>query len=345
MDTTSDQGRIAAVDWKFLGLFTLYLALLIGLVQVPGSLDEAASTFTAASVAAVWSLFSIPVSSIGAQVTFYDFTMEVIPECTGLHYVAIFSAAVLAFRGRSVSSKALGLFAGIGMIFLLNLVRLGMLGVIGHYFADLFSFIHLYLWHALFTIAVLLLWILWINGKINFRWLTAGQVPIVIAAASVTFGLMYILIGYYYAVLAFLADNLFPLLGALMTAPDTVIAEGKYIGYVSNGYVYYSTTGLYTLNFAVFAALAAAAALRTKDRSRFLQRAAAGVGLMVCFHLGMLLMDWSLELTATDRMSSVLNWGIVLISMIAPLVSWASAVLMLRSRTVTKAEEPNDTSQ
>lgn len=329
-NTTMRIGRESGIDWRFLGLFTFYISLFIGLVHIPRSYD-AVSRFTAAAVAAFWKLLFIPVSHSGAHVTFYDFTMEIILECTGLHYAAIFAAAILAFRGRTLSYKAVGLLAGIGAIFLLNVLRLGMLGMIGHYFADLFSFVHLYLWHALFTFFVLLLWILWVNGKINFSWLPARQVMVVAAAASLCFLLMYFSIGYYYAFLASLADVIFPVLGGVLVMPSAVIARDEMIGYISGGYVIYSTTGLYTLNFAVFAALAAGAAVRTTERRLLVKRALAGVGLMLFFHLGILFMDWTLEAAGDGLLDSVLRWCIVLSSMAAPVLSWASAVLLFRT--------------
>lgn len=323
--------KIEGINWKFLGLFTLYLGIFVGLVQIPQSLYHEALRFTASAVAGFWKMFSVPVSSVDTYVTFFNFTMEIILECTGLHYAAIFMAAVLAFQGHTFPYKTAGLFVGIGVIFLLNLLRLGIIGMVGHYSANLFSFVHLYLWQALFTLLVLLLWILWVNGKAGFSWLLTKQSLLVVAAASISFWFMITYLSYYLSFIAYLADGIFPLFVGVMSIPDSVIAEGRLIGYISGSYVIYSETGLYALNYAIFLSLAPLVAL-SSERNLFMKKFTAGTGLMFAFHLGLILMDWSLEVTADAMLSSVLIWCIVLSSMLAPLVSWLCAALLFPSK-------------
>lgn len=324
--------KIEGINWKFLGLFTLYLGIFIGLVQIPQSLYHEALRFTASAVASFWKMFSVPVSSVDTHVTFFNFTMEIILECTGLHYAAIFMAAVLAFQGHTFPYKTAGLFVGISVIFLLNLLRLGIIGIIGHYSANLFSFVHLYLWQALFTLFVLLLWILWVNGKAGFSWRLTKQILLVVAAGFISFWFMITYLSYYLSFIAYLADGIFPLLSGLMSIPASVIAEGELIGYISGSYIIYSKTGLYALNYVIFLSLAPVIAL-SSERKLFLKRFMAGTGLMIAFHLGLILMDWSLEVATDATTSSVLIWCIVLSSMLAPLVSWLCAALLFPSKT------------
>jgi len=179
------------VNGRFLALFALYLGLFIGAVQLSPQLMDAAERFTASSVVFLGRLLQLPVSSAGDSVTFSDFTMHIVFECTGMHYIAIFAAAVLAFPGRRPASKAQGLFIGFMVIFLVNVLRLGMLGLIGRHFAGLFEFAHLYLWHGLFTIIVLALWVLWVRGRIDAARLITKQTAIVflttVACHAVTF--------------------------------------------------------------------------------------------------------------------------------------------------------------
>jgi exosortase/archaeosortase family protein len=328
---TRRKERIAEVNWKFLGLFTLYLGIIVGLAQIPREHYGAISRFTAWAVAAFWSILLFQVSSSGTHVTFHGFTMEIILECTGLHYAAIFAAAVLAFQGGTVSNKAKGLLAGIGLIFVINLLRLGMLGVIGHYSIDIFSFMHLSLWHALFTFMVLFFWIVWVNGKFDISWLRARRVLLVIAATSLSFWFMYAYLDAYLSFLASAADIVVRPLNNILSLPSSVTSRGALIGYVSGEYVIFSETGLYTLNIAVFLALAAVNA-RLSDHWRFIAKFMAGAGFMILFHLCLVLMDWSLEVTAGETLSSVLTWCMVLSSMVAPLVSWFGSDLLLSRR-------------
>lgn len=330
--------KMEGINWKFLGLFTLYLGIFIGLVQLPQSLYHEALRFTASAVAGFWKMFSVPVSSVDTHVTFFNFTMEIILECTGLHYAAIFMAAVLAFQGHTFSYKTVGLFVGIGVIFFLNLLRLGIIGMVGHYSANLFLFVHLYLWQALFTLFVLLLWILWVNGKAGFSWLLTKQSLLVVAAASISFWTMFTYLNYYLSFIAYIADSIFPLFAGFMSLPASVTAEGELIGYVSGSYIIYSKTGLYTLNYVIFFSLAPVAAL-SSGRKLFIKRFTAGTGLMLAFHLGLILMDWSLEITADATLSSVLIWCIVLSSMLAPLISWLCAALLFPSKAKKVTQE------
>ncbi|MEW6713886.1 MAG: archaeosortase/exosortase family protein [Nitrospirota bacterium] len=320
------------INWKFLALFTLYLGIFIGLVQIPQSLYHEAERFTASAVAYFWKLFFIPVTSVDTHVTFFDFKMEIILECTGVHYAAIFVAAIFAFQGHTFSYKTAGLFIGIVAIFLLNLFRLGIIGMIGHFYPSLFTFVHLYLWQALFTLFVLMLWIMWVNGKVSFPWLRAKQILLAAAVASISFWLMITYINYYLSFIAYIADSIFPLFAVFMPIPTSVIAEGELIGYVSGVYVIYSETGLYALNYAIFFSLAPLAAL-SSGRKVFVKKFMAGTGFMTVSHLCLILMDWSLEVTADATSSSVLRWCIVLSSMIAPVVSWLCATLLFSPKT------------
>lgn len=319
-----------ATNWKFLGRFGIYLGLFVGLVQVPQFQYEAVSRFTAWAVAAFWGLFRVPAFSVDTHVTFYDFTMEIIFECTGMHYIGIFAAGILAYPDRTLSKKMFGLLSGTALIIMLNVLRLGMLGIIGHFFEDLFSFLHLYLWHGLFTFFVLLLWLVWVNGNLKLSWLPGRAVRTILTAAFLSFWLLWANLDHYFSFLAAMADILFPLLGGIVPMPDSVFAEGNLLGYMSGEYVIYSKTGLYTLNLAVFIALASGGFLLSTPRL-WLKRCMMGILLMIVLHLGLLFMDWILEATESDVMHSVLRWSMVLSSMIAPVLSWLCALLIFRS--------------
>lgn len=328
MSANANQG--SGTDWKFLGLFGAYLGLFVGFAQIPYLKYEAFSRFTAWAAAAFWSLFRIPASSIDTHVRFYDFTMEIIFECTGMHYIGIFAAGVLAYPGRGISGKMLGLLSGAALILLLNVVRLGLLGLAGHFFVDLFSFLHLYLWHALFTFFVLLLWMLWVRGNMSVSWLPRRQIWTIVITGFLSFWLLWASLDLYFSFLAAIADVVFPFLDPIMPMPAAVIAEGDVIGYVSGDYVIYTKTGLYTLNLAVYAALAAAGALSSTP-SLWAKRSMTGAALMIFLHLVLLFMDWTLEVTESDLANAVLRWSMVLSSMIAPVVCWLCSILVFPS--------------
>ena len=323
--------NMKGINWKFLGLFMLYLGIFVGLVQLPQSLYHEALRFTASAVAASGRCFLsrspvlIHMSPFG--VSQWRLSLNALAS-TMLPYLWQQSSLSRVILSRI---KQPGLFVGISVIFLLNLLRLGIIGIIGHYSVSLFSFVHLYLWQALFTLLVLLLWILWVNGKAGFSWLLTKQSLLVMAAASISFWFMITYLSYYLSFIGCIADRIFPLFAGVMSIPASVIAEGRLIGYISGSYIIYSETGLYTLNYAIFLSLAPVVAL-SSERNLFMKKFTAGTGLMLAFHLGLILMDWSLEVTTDATLSSVLIWCIVLSSMLAPLVSWLCAALLFPSK-------------
>lgn len=100
----------------------------------------------------------------GSIISIDGMRLAIISECTAMSYMLIFAAAVIAYPA-SLKKKYYGLLFGISAIFLLNFSRIIFMGWLGAHYPAYFKFAHDYLWESGFLIAVLLIWITWVNSR------------------------------------------------------------------------------------------------------------------------------------------------------------------------------------
>jgi len=149
---------------RFYLLFAYLVALLYLGLHLETShelLAERFPAFTASCVGLVLTLLGQTVSVSGQTVSVQDgMSFQIIYQCSGLFLMAIYTAAVLAYPA-TLREKGLGLLVGLPLLFLANLVRLALLGIIGKFFPQFFELSHEYLWQGIFIVFVLLLWTFW----------------------------------------------------------------------------------------------------------------------------------------------------------------------------------------
>lgn len=317
-------------EWAFLGLFVLYIVICIGIAEMLQGSMPAFREFTASIITALWGLFSVPVVCSGTQMTFAGFPMEIVLECTALHYMIIFVAGVLAFRSHSLAYRAAGIIIGTLVIFFLNILRIGVIGFIGRYFSNLFAFVHDYLWQGFFALFVLLLWVIWVNGKRVFSGRPFFHFLIISASASLSFWVMVTFLEAYISLLTVLSNVMFPMLSFFVDVPQHVVAEGRLIGYVVGDEVVYSTTMLYVLNAALLLPIASITFVRSQVKI-FLKRLATATLILGLQHMLLIALDWRLSITIGPDIQSVIIWCIVMSTFIAPLVSWLCSSLIFRT--------------
>jgi len=96
----------------------------------------------------------------GAFINLSGFRMEVIYECTGIYAWIVYSAAVLAYPTGNYLKNILGFLIGFPAIYIVNLFRFIILGLVGAYWPNAFDFIHAYLWQLIMIgFLILLFWI------------------------------------------------------------------------------------------------------------------------------------------------------------------------------------------
>jgi exosortase H (IPTLxxWG-CTERM-specific) len=161
--------------------FLVRLALYLGaaMALAPRLSEQTMQPFrdaTAALAAALFGLFSDSVSAHGDIVAISGaFSVQIVSECFGLLEMAIYAAAVLAFA-TSWRKRLLGLAFGLPVIFAFNLLRIGMLLLVGVHSRALFEFAHLYFWQATLVLGITALWLLWV------RFVVRDEAPAVVRA-------------------------------------------------------------------------------------------------------------------------------------------------------------------
>lgn len=150
---------------RFVLLFCLYLGA-VGLAypelrnQAPGFVQWA-SEQTSVVVYQMMLPFTSEVSQNGKMLTFHSFSVSIIEECIGVYEMLIFGTGVLAFPA-SARSRALGMLMGLPLLYAINVARILMLVVVGHYAPEYFDFMHLYFWQATLILMITGVWLLWL---------------------------------------------------------------------------------------------------------------------------------------------------------------------------------------
>lgn len=117
---------------------------------------------TAGLVYLLMRMFTDDVERHGAAILFGDFSANVIVECVGTLEILIYLAAVLAYPA-TWRQRWPGLLLGPVFILAFNVVRLATLMFIGHYSAEAFEFLHVYLWQTTLIVLIAALWLLWLR--------------------------------------------------------------------------------------------------------------------------------------------------------------------------------------
>jgi len=118
--------------------------------------------FVTRSSAAFLSATGSDVSSRGRVISSPSFAVEILPVCNGLEVTAIYAAAVLAFSA-SFAAKLVGLFGGLSIIYLINVIRIAVLFRTGERFHFAFEQVHYYYAQALVVVATIGVWLVWVH--------------------------------------------------------------------------------------------------------------------------------------------------------------------------------------
>jgi exosortase family protein XrtF len=88
--------------------------------------------------------------------------VSVFEGCNGLNVMIVFVAFIVAFTGTIKKSVIFGI-AGIALIYMANLVRVGLLFFVAKYYPDNLYFFHKYLFTGLLYALVFFLWYVWVS--------------------------------------------------------------------------------------------------------------------------------------------------------------------------------------
>ena len=107
-------------------------------------------------------IFGIETTIMGRVIAHRGFAMEIIYHCSAVFASIIYVSAIIAYPA-SLGRKVIGMFLGVPLLAFINIVRLGVMFLIGIKYPQVFELFHEYLWQGIFIIFVVVLWMLWIE--------------------------------------------------------------------------------------------------------------------------------------------------------------------------------------
>lgn len=87
-------------------------------------------------------------------------SLEIVPECTSLPFLAIFSAGIMAFP-TDVRQKLWGILLGVIGLSFLNIIRMISLLLVGMFIPSVFDSAHILVGQSLMIVASVVLWLFW----------------------------------------------------------------------------------------------------------------------------------------------------------------------------------------
>lgn len=108
----------------------------------------------------VGAIGGFPVHKMGTIMGSGDFEVDVAPACSGAVPTSIYLAAVYAYP-TTWRARGIGTAIGVGVIQLVNVVRVSALFLIGLFFHEIFHDTHVYVAQALVVCVAVALWLYW----------------------------------------------------------------------------------------------------------------------------------------------------------------------------------------
>jgi exosortase H (IPTLxxWG-CTERM-specific) len=110
----------------------------------------------------ILNIFGMGTTAIGSTLSSKEFSVSIARGCDAIEAMALFASALLSFPAKW-KPKLIGFFAGIALLFILNLGRIISLFLTGVYFPKAFEIMHVEVWQVLFILFAIGLWIFWIK--------------------------------------------------------------------------------------------------------------------------------------------------------------------------------------
>ncbi|MBO7596149.1 MAG: archaeosortase/exosortase family protein [Bacteroidales bacterium] len=119
--------------------------------------------FITTSVKMILNLFDFNCESFGKIISITNGAGVILDRgCVGRNVLLVFSAFIIATPAE-VKRKIIYTFAGLGVIVVLNIIRIILLMLVGQYYPDYFNFTHEYLFKYTLYAGVFLLWVFWVR--------------------------------------------------------------------------------------------------------------------------------------------------------------------------------------
>ena len=177
--TKGENGRLAGTgafirrNWIAIRSSLLFVVTLgVWLTWYPNLVDSHALSgflnFNAQMTGSLLRIFGTNVEVIGTIVSSPDFSMRIGHECTAIVPLVILVCAILAYPSR-VRQKVACIAIGVGVLFILNLVRTVTLYYIGAHIPIFFETAHFVVWQSAMILAVVVVWLIWVGRVVNVQ--------------------------------------------------------------------------------------------------------------------------------------------------------------------------------
>ena len=149
----------------FLSLIMIFFFILtwdpiLRVVDIGSALAQLSAWMSYGVLKVIGAVAGFPVHKIGTIMGSRSFEVDVAPACSGAVPTSIYMAAVFAYP-TSWRARWLGTAIGIGIIQLVNVVRVSALFLIGLYMQSIFHDTHVYVAQALVVCVAVALWLFW----------------------------------------------------------------------------------------------------------------------------------------------------------------------------------------
>lgn len=160
---------VVAFVLKALAIFVIWYMLYELWLLPNGSLDEWLSLNIIGVSAGILELFGVDVFTVNRIIGIGEFPgIEIVDGCNGIAAMGLFIGFILAYPG-DIKNRISFCVAGIGIIYLINILRVITLVLTQAYWPQFFDFTHDYSTTAIFYIVIFLLWMIWVNfADMNF---------------------------------------------------------------------------------------------------------------------------------------------------------------------------------
>ncbi|MFH5831236.1 exosortase X [Halalkalibaculum sp. DA3122] len=128
-----------------------------------GTLDHWIAVNIVDTTAGILTLFSYDVFTAGRLIGLDTAPgILLVDGCTGISAIGLFIGFIIAYPGKWIPRLSF-IIIGIGIIYLVNIIRIAALAITQVQWPEFFDFTHDYSTTAIFYMVIFVLWILWAN--------------------------------------------------------------------------------------------------------------------------------------------------------------------------------------
>ena len=146
-----------------LGIFVVWYIVYEKWLLPDGRLDEWLSLNIIGNSAGIIKWFGYDVYTVNRIIGIGEYSgIEVVDGCNGISAIGLFLGFILAFPGPWKNRISFSVM-GIGIIYLINVVRIVTLTITKVEWPTFFDFTHDYSTTTIFYISIFILWMIWVN--------------------------------------------------------------------------------------------------------------------------------------------------------------------------------------